>query len=606
MDDKRSKLPSEERPWLRWHPEGAREKSLEPVEQITAWKLLERTLKEQGDTYPAMIYFGRKIKRSRFVSEVHRWARTFRGMGVRVDDRVIIYTPFIPEAAYIIMALNHIGAWPVMLNMTSSLEALTNGAKGAKFAVLADVVENDVKSIFRNNSEFSHVVMLEATESMPFPLRQILRAKGCLRMSKIYRENKNFIRAAKALKLWSGYEGEVEAPYDPERPAIITSSGGTSIKGYAKQIMDTNVAVLSMLKQTLNTYLKENYLEGQRCYTGLPPFISTCIFVLFIAPLYRNMTCYVEPRFDAKIFTKNIMKIKPQICLTPGRCWVYFFTQMDRAIRKGKTPDLSFFTMPIMGGDGVIPEDLKWMNGILRKCGSPTGLYSGYGMSEVFSLLTADCRRGYAADNDEDPIVSVGIPMPGSDICIVDGNGNELPYGQRGEILARGTTLMKGYYNDRNLTDTVMKDGWYHSGDVGYIREDGQLFVYGRMSDSCVMPDGTMFYPADLELRMNKDPEVHSTMVNKMGEKDGIPLLAAHIVLHHDCPDRDDVIRRLDASVRDLLPEGVIITGYKIHRHIFRMNRICKTDRNYYVCQKTGYIRPGADGSMTEVTFNNI
>ena len=588
---------------MRWHPEGARERALEPVEQITLWRMLERTMKEQGDTYPAMIYFGRKIERSQFISEVHRWARTFRGMGVKTDDRVIIYTPFIPEAAYVIMALNYIGAWPVMLNMGSSLEALANGAKGARFAVLADAVEEDVASIFRNNPEFEHIVILEIAESMAAPLKQIMKIKGCLKSGGIFKNNRSYILASKALKRWSGFEGEVEAAYDPERPAIVTSSGGTSIKGYAKQIMDTNTAVLSMIKQTLNTHLRENFLEGQRCYTGLPPFISTCIFVLFIAPLYRNMICYVEPRFSSKIFTDNVMKIKPQVCLTPGRCWVYFFTQMDRAIKKGKTPDLSFFKMPIMGGDGVIPEDLKWMNGILRKCGSDTGLYSGYGMSEVFSLLTADCRTGFAADEDQDPIISVGVPMPGSDICVVDDHGNELGYGQRGEILARGTTLMKGYYKDEERTREAMRDGWYHSGDVGYIREDGQLFVYGRMSDSCTMPDGSMFYPADLEIRMNNDPEVHSTMINKMGEKNGMPLLAVHIVLYHDCPDREAVIRRLDESVKDLLPEGVTIGGYKIHRHIFRMNKICKTDRNYYSCQKDGYIRPEGD-KMIDVTFD--
>lgn len=598
----KKKFPSEEMPWLNLYAKGAREAALKPVEEITMWRYLERYLKADGDKIPALKYFGRTVKRSELIKQVYRWARTLKGMGIEADERVIIYIPFIPEAAYILFALNIIGAWPVMLNMGSSPEALKAGSEGARFGIIADAVEDKMAHVFRNSRQFKAVLFLSITDQMGLPMKAVARLKVSSKNRKILKENRHYISASDALKRWSGYKGEIEAAYDPQRPAIVTSSGGTSQKGYAKQIMDTNRAVISMYEQVLWTPLRERYIPGGTVYTGLPPFISTCIFCLFYGPLAHNMTCQIEPRFDSKIFTKNILKYRPQICLAPGRCWIYFFTQIERMLKKGKKVDFSQFTMPIMGGDGCVPEDLRWMNSVLRKCNSPVQIASGYGMSEVFSILTCDCRDGYESDNDTEDVITVGAPVPGGVVSIQDANGNELGYHERGEICVKTTTMMRGYYNNEELTASVMRGGWYHSGDLGSIDEKGFVYIYSRMSDAFFLEDGTPYYPVDLELRMTKDKEVHNTLVLNMAGKGEKPKLAAHIVLYHDCKDKEAVIRRLDASVQDILPEGIRIEGYKIHRHILRMSNVCKTDINSYRAEHTGYCRPEGD-RMVEVNF---
>lgn len=595
-------LASEERPWLKWFPEGVREKTLEPDEKITMCQLVERCLREHGDRYPAINYFGRKIKRSEVLRNIDLWARMFKGMGVGVNDRVITFIPFTPEAVYIVLSLNKIGAWPVMLNLGSSPEALKNGAKGAKFGIVSDALEEQMAHVFRNNPEFEHVILLSVSEEAGFPVKQLMRLKDARKDRKILREAGNYISSAEALKRWGSYEGEIEAPCDPERPAVVTSSGGTSSKGYAKQIMDSNRAVISMMKQSGLVHLPEKYPAGCNVYTGFPPFISTCLLVLMLAPLCYNSTACIEPRLSPEIFYQNVMKLRASVCCAPGRCWVFFFTQIERLIAQGKTPDLSFFTMPIMGGDGVIKADLKWMNGLLRKCGSSVGIVSGYGMSEMFSLLSVDFRFGYASDSDKEPVISVGMPLPGSDVTVFDENGNELGYGQRGEICVRGKTLMLGYYNDREKTEEAVRNGWYHSGDYGSVSEDGQIFIYSRLMDGFSLPDGRRFYPVDAELKLNDDKEVHCSMVNNMAGPGGKPRLAAHIVLYHECNDKEAVIRRLDAALKDVLPEGIRIEGYKIHRHIFKMSGVLKVDRNYYREQLTGYIRPEGD-KFVDVSF---
>jgi len=597
------RLPSEEKPWLKWYCENSFEKANEPYEEVTLYQLMSRKFREHGDTFPAFEYFGTKISRSELLAQTDRWARTFRGMGVGVDDRVIVFIPFTPEAAYILFALNKIGAWPVMLNLGSSPSAIAHGCIDSKFAVVSDAVEDRIAHALRNNPAFEHVILLSVSTDMPFVLRNLYKLKKSSSVRKMLKEAKNYIRSEEALRRWEGFEGEVEAPCDIKRPAIITSTSGTSKAGYAKQILDSNAAVVSMIKQLGLTTLPPRCVAGDRCYTGLPPFISTSVLVLFLLPLYYNLTCYVDPRMEAEVFTKNLLKFKPQLCLITGRCWVYFFTQIERMIKRGKTPDLSFLKIPIMGGDGIVVKDLRWMNSLLRKCGGQYGICSGYGMSEMFSLLSADTREGFAADGDSQPVISVGAPMPGSVVAIMDKDGNELGYGERGEVCAKGMTLMEGYYNDEEKTREAIRDGWYHSGDLGSIDEDGNIYVYGRMSSCYVDEEGRSLQPFDLENFIAQDDEVHYCMVNNMAPDGEKPRLAVHLVLLHECKDKESVIRRIDEAARGFLQYGQTVEGYKLHRHIFKMNSVLKLDRRYYKEQLTGYFRPEGE-NMVEVSFN--
>lgn len=593
-------LPSEERPWMKFYEPGAATSAQGPDMGITMWKYIENALRQHGDDIEAFLYFGRKVKRSQLIDNVYRWARTLRGMGIGPDERVVIYSPFTPEIAYIFFALNHIGAWPVMLNMASSPEALMCAAQGARFAVVADAVEDNMAHIL-HSSNWETVIFVQMGTCMPFPLRQIMALKSCLKRRRLLKENPHYITTARALDRWSSFNGPLETDYDPMRPAIVTSSGGTSQKGYAKQIMDSNAAVIAMFRQVLQTKLKDGYLQGTVCYTSLPPFVSTSLFVLFLAPLFRGMTCVLEPRLDGRVFTDNVLKHRPQVTLIPGRCWIYFFTQIERSIRKGHKPDLSFFKLPIMGGEGVSPNDLRWMNDLLHQCGSTISLISGYGLSEVFSVVSVDLEG--AADNDKSPVINVGRPLPAVAAGVFDKDGNELGYDERGELYVKSPTMMLGYYKNEKLTQQVVRDGWFHTGDLCSISKDGLVYHYCRMSDCFTTANGRTVYPIDIELLVNEDPDVRCSMVNNMAPAGMPPRLAAHIVLKHGTDSTEDIIRRIDRKISQSMPDGLSIEGYKIHRHIFRMSNVCKIDRNSYRMEKDGYIRP-LDGRMLQVTFD--
>lgn len=125
----------------------------------------------------------------------------------------------------------------------------------------------------------------------------------------------------------------------------------------------------------------------------------------------------------------------------------------------------------------------------------------GYGLTECSPLL--------AGNNDFhfNP-ASTGIAIPGVEIRIDNPNDEGV-----GEIIARGENIMLGYFNDEEATDEVLKDGWFHTGDLGYMDENGDLFIKGRIKNVIVTENGKNIYPEELETRLSEYPEIGEVLV---------------------------------------------------------------------------------------------
>jgi acyl-CoA synthetase (AMP-forming)/AMP-acid ligase II len=130
----------------------------------------------------------------------------------------------------------------------------------------------------------------------------------------------------------------------------------------------------------------------------------------------------------------------------------------------------------------------------------PGVFYELYGLTEGFSTVLD--KTMYAARP-----ASVGAPLPFNEIKIVDDNGQELPTGQVGEIVGRGPGLMAGYYKRPDLTAQVVREGWLYSGDLGYLDEDGYLFLVDRKKD-LIISGGVNVYPRDIEEVIVQHPNV--------------------------------------------------------------------------------------------------
>jgi acyl-CoA synthetase (AMP-forming)/AMP-acid ligase II len=135
----------------------------------------------------------------------------------------------------------------------------------------------------------------------------------------------------------------------------------------------------------------------------------------------------------------------------------------------------------------------------------PGRFYELYGLTEGF--VTILDKTDYAAKPN-----SVGVPPPFFDLRIVDEAGAELPPGKIGEIAGRGPILMPGYYKRPDLTAGTIVDGWLRSGDLGYVDEEGFLFLVDRKKD-LIISGGVNVYPRDIEEVLVQHPSVEEAAV---------------------------------------------------------------------------------------------
>lgn len=171
-------------------------------------------------------------------------------------------------------------------------------------------------------------------------------------------------------------------------------------------------------------------------------------------------------------------------------------------------------------------------------------MIQGYGMTENAPIIAVN--KDYYSKSD-----SVGLPMPGTEIKIVDQDEDGV-----GEIICKGPSVMIGYYNDPELTAETIRDGWLYTGDYGYFDEDGFLYVSGRKKNVIVTKNGKNIFPEEVEFYMLKSPYIEEILV--FGEEDkrtGDTVVSAEIYPEYNLIREalgEDVS---DAGIRDFLKE---------------------------------------------------
>ena len=229
-------------------------------------------------------------------------------------------------------------------------------------------------------------------------------------------------------------------------------------------------------------------------------------------------------------------------------------------------------TMGLRIGETVRRIDLlnsrgaeQTVNDFLAAHGARYPIAKGYGMTEVSSAATV------AAGLDNKP-GSVGIPMVNTVVAAFEpGTDQELPIGQRGELCISGPCLMKGYYNKPEETAILLRrhpDGrvWAHTGDMGYLDEDGFVFLDSRIKRMIIRHDGFKVFPSMIENVVSRHPAVHQCSVVGCADKDHTQgrLPFVYIVLKaNTTAKKKQVIRELERMCAEELPEYVQPVAYK-------------------------------------------
>lgn len=198
-------------------------------------------------------------------------------------------------------------------------------------------------------------------------------------------------------------------------------------------------------------------------------------------------------------------------------------------------------------------------------------MLQGYGLTESSPVL-ACCTL------EKNKIGSVGQPIPGIEIRAAGA-------GKVGEILASGPSIMKGYYNQKELTSRVFIDNWLHTGDLGYLDKNGYLFITGRSKDIIVTASGMNVYPEEVEFTLNKIPVVKESCVIGAKVKDGVRKGAEEVValIVPDIEYLEKLGNEDDESIKEMTAREVqnynrrIADSKRIARFIIRKEELPKT-----------------------------
>ena len=365
----------------------------------------------------------------------------------------------------------------------------------------------------------------------------------------------NVIRWKQFIK---GGEGQSTAaePYDPDHACVVVHTGGTT--GSPKGVMLTDDCFNGIALQ-FQAYPKL-FHRGQKLMNVMPPFIAYGFACGIHLPLVLGFTVIIIPNLDPAKLGSLVLKHKPEHMFG-----VPTHYQQLAADPKLRDKDLSFIINYAAGGDSLSRGAEQTVNDFLAAHGARYPIAKGYGMTEVSSAATV------AAGLDNKP-GSVGIPMVNTVVAAFEpGTDQELPIGQRGELCISGPCLMKGYYNKPEETAILLRrhpDGrvWAHTGDMGYLDEDGFVFLDSRIKRMIIRHDGFKVFPSMIENVVSRHPAVHQCSVVGCTDKDHTQgrLPFVYIVLKAGITaKKKQVIRELERMCAEELPEYVQPVAYK-------------------------------------------
>ena len=550
--------PSIDKPWLKYYSE---EVINEPLPECTIYEYMVQNNKD----YPsdiAIIYLGRKITYRELFENIDKTTAAFLKAGVKEKEIVTVALPSIPEAIYCVYALNKIGAVANMIHPLAGKEETLNyfNEVQSRIAVIFDgaygALANDI-----NKTSLEKVIVASVADSLPSALKIAyrLKEKQPALDEKVFASWKAFIQEGRGTIVTA-------VKKDCHEMAIISHTGGTT--GEPKGVMCSDRGINSLIYQIVCNFL---YTRQKTCLVVLPPFVNYSLAEAMLGMLSIGFKVALLPKYESMELGKYIKKYQPYVI-----CSIPAYWEALLKIKNIEAIDMSCLRYAIYGGEAMVEETEKAINELLKRCGSSGKLLKGVGSTEMMAAATStyeDCNE----------IGSVGIPLVLVNCKIVEPETtDELGYNCEGEICFSGPTLMMGYYKNEEATKEIVKvhsDGtrWLHTGDLGYITEDGVIYVTGRIK-RIIMTKGldgqvTKMFPDRIERAIYSDPSVELCCVVGIKDEERINHSKAFVVLRQGETSSDEKIQEIIDRCHKNLPEYMIPAEIEFREDLPRTER---------------------------------
>ncbi|MCQ6529370.1 long-chain-fatty-acid--CoA ligase [Bacillus mycoides] len=467
-----------EKPWLKSYPEEIPSTISYDIQPLHGY------LEKIASRYPekkALHFLGKDVTFSDFHDKVKKFANYLQRLGVEKGDRVAIMLPNCPQSVIGYYGTLLAGGIVVQTNPLYTERELEYQLhdSGAKVILCLDLVFPRVTNV-QNATKLEHIIVTRIADFLPFPKNLLYPF--------VQKKQANLVvnvSESETIHLWKSVEREsnadVEVPCDPENDlALLQYTGGTT--GFPKGVMLTHKNLVS--NTLMGAHWLYNCKEGEEVILGVLPFFHvygmTAVMNLSIMQGYKMV---LIPKFDMKMVFEAIKKHK--VTLFPGAPTIYIALLNSPLL---KEYDISSIQACISGS---APLPVEVQEEFERVTGGK--LVEGYGLTESSPVTHGNFLWEKRVPG------SIGVPWPDTEAIIMSlETGESLPPGEIGEIVVKGPQIMKGYWNKPEETAAVLQDGWLHTGDVGYMDEDGFFYVKDRKKDM-IVASGFNVYPREVE-----------------------------------------------------------------------------------------------------------
>lgn len=516
----------------------------------------------------AINYMGKIITYEELLNEIDKTTKSLIKLGIGSGDIVTLVMANIPENVYLFYALNRLGAVANIIDprlKDDEMLEIINDTKSKHLISIDTIIKSNTIKKIKEKTEVKSLILVNPMESLELNkfIKFISSFKKKIKLNKF----KDFITSWNNFII-NGQNISLEnvSTSDENTKAVMVRTGGTT--GRPKTVILTNKNLNEMANQhELGDY---NFNKKDKFLNFLPPFIAYGICGATHMPLVLGLEDILIPKFDAKIFPKLMKKYSPNVVF--GGPILYEKMMINK---KTKNIDLSGFKVPVSGGDTMDIELERKINKYFKKnnCNHPVG--QGYGMTEVSSSVCYSKENSYTEG-------SVGIPLINNSIAIFDVNTNEeLTYNQEGEICIKTDTTMYGYLNNEEEYRKVIRthdDGsvWVHTGDIGRISNNGNLFVVGRIK-RMIVSNGSKIFPTTIENIISRNQQVLSCTVVGAKHKNLRTVPVAHIVLKEKNVNLEKLVSELNYEIKKELPDYYLPYTY-VFRKEMPLTSINKVD----------------------------
>ena len=534
--------PSQEKVWLKYLPEECRNAVI-PEQTIYDY------IKEVCQSRPkgkAIYYYGTSVTYGEMLKKIDQAAEAYYALGVREGDYVSFLTVTLPEAIYSMYGLNKIGAVGNFIDPRMDVQRILDAIEGVKSKVLVTIDLAWPKVAWlRNKLKQDYIVSISANDSLSL-IAKAYRTLTTKDKPQVPYDGKTVLRWKDLMARGKG--GAKQVPFKKDSVATITYTGGTT--GTPKGVMLTNDGMNCMAQSF--AFSGVDYQHGERFLEIMPIFASYGVGCGIHMPFAMRQENVIIPKFTPDELGALIKKYRPNHMMGVPSFYERIMHSKDLW-----DMDLSFLKTTGCGGDTMNPGLEERFNKFMKEKGGLYNLSQGYGLSEMTGAATCCYSHVYKDD-------SSGIPLFCNSVGIFDPEtGEELDYGKEGEVCLTGRGMMLGYHNNPEETDKIIRthaDGtkWIHSGDIGYMDEDGFLYIRGRIKQIIIKFDGHKVFPVQIEGIINRHKAVAACTVVGIQDPDhaqgSVPL--GVVELKKDIPaEQKETIRKEILQMCDELLE---------------------------------------------------